>query len=101
MTGISLTTLPPEMLLVIASFLGSTANISRLARTNRRMFQTLDRYLYDYDVATSVYCPEALRISSCYGGSSRHVNSVIRKSLAARAPTSTPRSASPPAVRTR
>ncbi|KAM3549049.1 hypothetical protein MY1884_008917 [Beauveria asiatica] len=41
--------LPPELLVAIASFLGSTGSISKFARTNRRMFQVLDNYLYRYD----------------------------------------------------
>ncbi|KAM3508519.1 hypothetical protein MY11210_006694 [Beauveria gryllotalpidicola] len=76
--------LPPELLVAIASFLDSTGSISKFARTNRRMFQTLENYLYRYDVAASKSSPKALRITSCFPRSDRHVvNSIIQKSLAA------------------
>ncbi|OAA34753.1 Ankyrin repeat-containing domain protein [Beauveria brongniartii RCEF 3172] len=75
--------LPPELLVAIASFLGSTGCISKFARTNRRMFQVLEHYLYRYDVKTSKFSPKALRITSCFPRSRSDANSIIPKSLAA------------------
>ncbi|KAM3447080.1 hypothetical protein MY3296_009075 [Beauveria thailandica] len=75
--------LPPELLVAIASFLGSTGSISKFARTNRRMFQVLEHYLYRYDVKTSKLVPKALRITSCSPRGGSDANSIILKSLAA------------------
>ncbi|KAM3427288.1 hypothetical protein MY4824_009545 [Beauveria thailandica] len=75
--------LPPELLVAIASFLGSTGSISKFARTNRHLFQVLENYLYRYDVRTSKLVPKAFRITSCFPRSGSDVNSIILKSLAA------------------
>ncbi|KAK8145005.1 hypothetical protein G3M48_005059 [Beauveria asiatica] len=75
--------LPPELLVAIASFLGSTGSISKFARTNRHLFQVLEHYLYRYDVKTSNLCPKALSIASCFPRSRSDANSIISKSLAA------------------
>ncbi|KAM3428891.1 hypothetical protein NHJ13734_008414 [Beauveria thailandica] len=75
--------LPPELLVAIASFLGSTGSISKFARTNRRMFQVLENYLYRYDVRTSKLVPKAFRITSCSPRGGSDANNIILKSLAA------------------
>ncbi|KAM3544644.1 hypothetical protein ARSEF1564_002512 [Beauveria bassiana] len=79
----SLIVLPPELLVAIASFLGSTRSISRFARTNRRTFQVIEHYIYRYDVKTSKHSPKALRNTSLFPRSRRDANSIIPKSLAA------------------
>ncbi len=62
---LNLTRLPAEMLVAIASFLGNTRDISCLARTNRRAYEVLDRYLYRFDVKTAKHNPKAFRFT-CY-----------------------------------
>ncbi|OAA53279.1 Ankyrin repeat-containing domain protein [Cordyceps fumosorosea ARSEF 2679] len=84
MAATTLDSLPPEMLLAIASFLGSTGSISRLARTSRRMRHILDKYLYFYDVDTSPKGARALCAASCFPKANRETSRrIIAKSLAA------------------
>ncbi|KAJ4147217.1 hypothetical protein LMH87_001755 [Akanthomyces muscarius] len=69
------------MLVAIASFLGNTRDISCLARTNRRAYEVLDRYLYRFDVKTAKYNPKAFRFTCYYSGRDLDIDSITKRSL--------------------